>query len=164
MVGGPTTPLKESLKLHSLARPYWFTGRHFIKYLFGIPELDKMDCNLILLQIGICVGRGNKPITFADFRGKRHFSVYLGVVGRWLPRMTINFVVCHHNERVRVCFWGYWLSSNSPWWLAGWFVIGYKRQAGRGSDNSNNERDYKIRSLSAIFRVIDLQFALHGNM
>lgn len=24
-----------------------------------------MDCNLILLQIGICVGRGNKPITFA---------------------------------------------------------------------------------------------------
>lgn len=38
-------------------------------------------------------------------------------------------------------------------WMGGW-----------GSDNSNNERDYKIRSLSAIFRVIDLQFALQGNM
>lgn len=39
---------------------------HFIKYLFGIPAPDKMDRNLILLQIGICVEeRGNRPITFA---------------------------------------------------------------------------------------------------
>lgn len=100
--------------------------RHFIKYLFGIPAPDKMDRNLILLQIGICVGRGNKPITIAIRRAVAAVEDH-----KFQSMSPIN-------ERVRgVLFCRILAQAKREWWVTG----------DNNRARANYPRDYRMFSL-----------------